>query len=253
MFHSIKTRSFGILLGLSLRGCDSPAVLSAQTPAAVHDRVIAPVPPTRRAPDASPDSPPASPAVAEKLRPLTLNAVLTATRAGRTQTLRQTITRTVDRIHVTSSDGREWLFERNPVDPSRVSAFLVQHGSQRIVSYQESDLRMSLGIRGWADVLWLGFDPILLNELVPTSQTRLLGGIRFVRHTADRERALTREVWLSEEQALASGFVVADRNGSTRFSIERIRSGINADRLRSPIERFPTYRVFHLTEWLERQ
>jgi hypothetical protein len=49
-----------------------------------------------------------------------------------------------------------------------------------------------------------------------------------------------------------SGFVIADTNGSTRFSIERIRSGIDADRFRSPIERFPTYRIFDLTEWLER-
>jgi len=120
--------------------------------------------PTRRTPDAPPGPPPNLPEGAEGIAPLTIQAIVRRhTTSGASETLRQTISRTADRIHVAADNGREWLFERNPRDPRRVSAALVEHASQAIVRYEESDLRMTLGIRGWSDVLALGGESDLLK------------------------------------------------------------------------------------------
>ena len=128
--------------------------------------------PTRRTPDAPPGPPPNLPEGAEGIAPLTIQAIVRRhTTSGASETLRQTISRTADRIHLAADNGREWLFERNPRDPRRVSAALIEHASQAIVRYEESDLRMTLGIRGWADVLALGVE----SELLTVKRTR--GGV----------------------------------------------------------------------------
>ena len=115
--------------------------------------------PTRRPHAASSATPPSLPAAANDVRPSTVDIVIRRpSSSGRVETLRQTISRTSERIHVAGPDRREWLFERNPVDPRRVGASLVDHASQAIVLYEESDLLMALGSRGWADVLALGSD-----------------------------------------------------------------------------------------------
>jgi hypothetical protein len=115
--------------------------------------------PKRRAPDTPPAPPPSLPADAHTITPTTFDIVV---RRGPATTdrraARHTISRTADRIHVRGHDGREWLFERNPIDPRRVSATLVEHAAKVLVLYEETDLRMMLGIRGWADVLALGVD-----------------------------------------------------------------------------------------------
>lgn len=209
--------------------------------------------PTRRAADAPPSAPPALPTGADRVTALTMTAIVRRqSTSGRAETLRQTISRTADRIHIAASNGREWLFERNPRDPRRVSASIIEHASHAIVLYEESDLRMMLGIRGWADVLTLGFDRDALNQYKRARQARTVGGIRFARYATDRRDASTGEVWWSEEHVFPSGFTTTDQGGSTRFSIERVRTGADATLLRPPDARFPTYRVFDLADWLER-
>ena len=101
-------------------------------------------------------------------------------------------------------------------------------------------------------MLTLGFDPALLTGLEPTGEARTTGGIRFVRYATDRSDAATGEVWWSADLIFAGEFVTADGNGSTRFSVERVRVGVDAAVLRAPTSRFPTYHVFELADWLER-
>ena len=209
--------------------------------------------PTRRVPDAPPAAPPALPAAAERVTPLTLEmAVRWKPLAGRAQTLQQTVSRTADRVHVAAGHGREWLFERNVRDPRRVSGFLIDHASRAIVAHEESDLRMMMGIRGWADVVMLGFDRDTLGDFTRTAQTRIIGGLRFARYAPDRRDAGTGDLWWSEEYVLPCEFTTGDSNGLTRFSITRIRAGVDPSLLRPPESRFPKYRVFNIADWLER-
>jgi hypothetical protein len=172
--------------------------------------------------------------------------------AGEARTMRQTIHRTADRIHVASSAGREWLFERNVRDPRRVFGWAVDHASRVIVVYDESDLRAALGLRGWANVLTMGFDPESLSDLKASGRTRSLEGIAFAHHAAAREDAEIREVWWSDDEIFPCEFVTADAAGSTRFTVESVRVGVDAALLQPPPTRFPAYRVFELADWLER-
>ena len=225
------------------------AVPRAQTSVSPGVEAVPLVLPARRPPDARPAGPPDLPAGLERITPLTITAALRrVATGGRPQTVQQTITRTVDRIHLATSDKREWLFERNPVDPRRVSGLLVEHTARTIVMYAESDLRVGLGLRGWGDVLSLGFDPGLLNRLTPSGRTRTLGGIEFA-HYAGTSRA--QEVWWSAAQGFASSFVITDAAVTTTVSVERVSRDFNASVLEAPSVRFPSYRLIDLTEWQE--
>lgn len=230
------------------------AVSSAQEPAvAAPGETVALVQPTRRAPDAPPEPPPPLPVRAEHVTPLTLHTIVRRQAPGSAaRVLRQTISRTADRVHVATRDGREWLFVRNARDPRRVSGFLVEPAARAIVVYDESDLRNLLGIRGWADALLLGFDLKQLEGLKPTRETRSLGGIRFVRYAGSSPATVSRDAWWSADQVMPCAFVRADHGAVTRFSVERIRPGIDPSLLRPPASRFPQYRVIDLADSLER-
>lgn len=208
--------------------------------------------PARRAPDAPPPMPAELPPGADDVTPLTLEVVIRRQYTDNATTVvRQTVSRTLDRVHVEVAGGREWLFERNPLDPRRVSGLLVDHASRTIVLHEESDLRNMLGINGWADVLLIGFDPSALSLLKPTGQARTLGGIRLMRYAAEQKDAGVSEVWWNQEQALPAAFVTIAGGRSTRVSTERLRSGVKPERLRSPSVRFPAYKLVDLAEWLE--
>jgi hypothetical protein len=166
--------------------------------------------------------------------------------------MRQTIHRTADRVHVKSSGGWEWLFERNVRDPRRLFGWAIDHASRIIVVYDESDLRTALGLRGWASALAMGFDPQSLAALRASGRTRSLEGIVFAHHAADREGAAIREVWWSADQIFPCELITADAAGSTRFTVESLRVGVDAAVLQAPPSRFPSYRVFELADWLER-
>jgi hypothetical protein len=139
--------------------------------------------PKRRAADAALAPPPPLPADAETISPATLDIIVRPRAdAERRSQVRETISRTVDRIHLKGHDGREWLFERNPLDPRRVSATVIQHAAKTLVLYEETDLRIMLGIRGWADVLALGFD----RQSVSIERTRPSVDLALLRPPVER-------------------------------------------------------------------
>jgi hypothetical protein len=227
------------------------AVSTAQKPSATTDEAVALVLPTRRPPDAPPIGPPELPPAVERIPPLTLSAVTRRVPSrGRPQTLQQTITRTIDRVHVARGDKREWLFERNTIDPRRVSGLLVDHTTHTIVIYEESDLRLALGIRGWADVLCLGFDPGLLRDLTRSGKTRDIGGVQFAHYAGARDRDHD-EVWWSDAHAFASRVINRDATAVTTFAVERVSQRVDLALLEPSPARFPSYRLVDLAEWLE--
>jgi hypothetical protein len=242
-----------VIAVLPLTGPDRTSATSPQGPGGSNDHAPVLIRPTRRPPDAPPALPPNLPAEAEQVAPLTLRVSVRQRRsAARAVTTRQTISRTARHIHIQSAANREWLFERNSRDPRRVSGFLTDHVARAVVLYDESDLRNMLGITGCADVLALGMDPTVLSGLRRTNQHRSLSGLRFVRYVADDKDAAISDVWWNEAQGLPCAFVSADKTrGTLRLTIDRLRPGVDSDLLRAPIERFSTYRVFDLADWLE--
>jgi hypothetical protein len=250
--HPRKTMSCGTCVAtitlLLAHPVATTAALASQTVGARPD--VALTLPMRRAPDPPPGPPPSLPPAAERLAPLTLHTtVLRRSAAGREEKTEQTISRTVDRVHV-SADGREWLFERNVRDARRVSGFLIDHARRTIIRYEDSDLRMSLGLRGWADVALLGFDASSLDGYTRSGRFRTIGEMRFAQYSANRQDQ-TGQLWWSDEQLLPATFDVAGPNGSTHFSIQAIRAGIEAELLQPPQLRFPSYRAIDLAEWRE--
>ena len=115
--------------------CASSSLLEAQQAIVIPQRR----PVEHRAPPV-----PALPTDAENVKPLTMNVVIHG-QPGM-------VLRTKDRILV-RTDQREWLFARNPVDPRRVSAQVVDHAGKLVIGYEESDVRNLLGLNGWAEVL----------------------------------------------------------------------------------------------------
>jgi len=211
------------------------------------DDLTVPVLPARRLVAAAPTAPPPLPPGADRVRPLTLDVRLT-TRAGKREHARaQTVTRAFDRVHVATTTGVEWLFERNPVDPRRVSASAVQHADKVIVVYSESDLRMALGIPGWTHVLTMGVDAPAVTATV-SGQARTMAGLRFTRAAVAPDGGRGR-LWWNAEQLLPLEYGAAD--GSTSLAVVKIAAGADTARLAAPETRFPGYRVVELADWLE--
>ena len=208
--------------------------------------------PARRAPDPGPAAAPELPPGWERLAPITLQAVVERRSAsGAVQTVRQTISRTTERLHVAAGAGTEWLFEQNPTDPRRAFGSRVDHRTRVIVLYDESDLRNLLGLRGWGHVLALGFDSSVLPELQASGRLRRLGTLSFRRYADESKRATVTVVWWSHEQVFPSQFTTKDRTGSMTFSVGRVRAGADVSLLRPPAVRFPAYRVVDVADWLE--
>ena len=211
------------------------------------------IPSVRRAPEGRPATPSPLPAAADQVAPLILDVrIQIQVPAGRREDWRQTIHRTADRIHVSGAGRREWLFERNVRDARRVAGSLVDHDSRTIVVYEESDLRNAVGIDGWANVLTLGLNPDWFGSLVPTVETRIVKGIRAVRHTPLDRRGNPSEVWWAADEALPVAFTIADGAAITRLSVERVAAGADASLLRTPASRFPHYAIVQFADWLER-
>ncbi len=213
---------------------------------------VVPIVPKRRAPLPLPPPPPALPSGADRVTPLTLDATIRRqTASGRVHAFRQTITRTAERIHVVSSDGPEWLFERNPVDTRRVSGILIDHASRTIVFHSDTDLRNMFAIPGWAHALTLGFDLSLLSNLKPSVDARTIGGIRFTRCSLARHAGEPLDVWWNAQEMLPAEFTSSDETGRIQVSIDSIRIAADQNVLRPPASRFPEYRTVDLADWLE--
>ena len=194
-------------------------------------------------------APPGLPSEADRVAPLTLQITQRRDEAPQ-QAITCTLSRTAHGVHLSPIAGREWLFERNPRDRNRVSAFMIDHASRTIVMHAESDLRMLMGIRGWADVLLLGFELELLHRYHVTGESRTIDGLRFVRY-ATADTGLRQELWWSQEHLLALEFTSTNQPGSTRSSITAARAGVDSVVFRSPESRLPTYRVINVADWLE--
>ena len=213
---------------------------------------IAFVRPTRRPPGPMPKGPAPVPPGGERVTPLTLEV---QTRyqplRGAPRSVRHSVIRTYDRIHLTMPGGREWLLLRNPVDPRRVSGMLIDHAARTIIAHEESDLRSRLGLNGWADALLLGLDPEIVPRLQAAAQTRAIMGVPFRKQVIEDGSAELADVWWNAELALPGAFTMKDGNGSTRVSIERIVRGAKETRLHLPSSRFPSYKLVDLADWLE--
>jgi hypothetical protein len=203
--------------------------------------------PKRRAPrPPAAVEPPALPAGAETLAPLTLTVVTTwEPDNGKVRTARQTVLRTVDRVLVSvEGTANEWLFERNPVDPRRVSGYLIDHKERRVLVHDESDLRNGQGLRGWLDVLTLRFNPDTLKTLQPTADQEIVNGVPFVRYQ-ENERAKRggTEVWWSDRLMFPLRLTIREGQVLISSKVKLVAQQVANDKLVSPSTRFPSYRV----------
>ena len=206
--------------------------------------------PARRAPDAAPAEPPALPTAAARIPPLTIAMSIVRPSASGSA-IAQTVSRTPDRIHVSAVNGREWLFEQDGGDPRRAAGFMIDHASRTIVLYAESDLRMLAGLRGWLDVLLLGFDLEALGRCTLTRDRQTIGAARFTRCAPTEAVTPSPDVWWSEDHLLAREIVSVDRTVPTRSRIVGVRSGVDRSLLEPASARFPAYRGVPAADWLE--
>jgi len=189
-------------------------------------------------------SPPPLPAGADAVPPLTLSVTVVRRDGGRESRSVRTVLRTAERVLVVGSPDSEWLFEQNPADPRRVTGYRVDHARRRVLVHDESELRHSLGLRGWADVLTLRLPPEARAGLRATGEHEVAAGARFERlvATPPPERGLV-EVWWSEPLLLP--LRVADREGAaaTTTTVEVLEAGVDTARLALPTSRLPDYEL----------
>jgi hypothetical protein len=199
----------------------------------------------------APTPPPNVPHGGDAVPAMTLEIAVQRGSAGPGHQVTQRVTRNAERVHLSAEKEREWLFERNPVDRRRVGAFLVDHPSRAIITYGESDVRMLLGIRGWADILSLGFDAQRLASYQRTDEQTSVGTIRFTRYVQRGTGRSAGDVWWSDAHLIAREFVTSEPNGETRFTVANARPGVDPALLEWPHVRFPDYRVINVADWLE--
>lgn len=205
------------------------------------------VPPLRRADSTRPPVVTA-PAHSHSLPDYTLEVTLRADPDAPQRSPRsQVVSRTADRVHVADGDHTEWLFVRNPVAPSRVSAHRIDHARRVVVFYDESDVRNLLGVDGWMGVAMLGFDPTQLDLAVPTTDGVRVGEVAFTRYAGPG----TSFYW-SDSAGLATGFGAVRSGDVVAVSIARATPGVDPRVLREPATRFPQYAAMDVAEWLER-
>jgi hypothetical protein len=206
--------------------------------------------PQRQKLAAAPALVPALPASASEVPSMTLVMSTRMSEGTRPSSIvKQTVLRSADRVLVTSTGEVEWLFERNPVDGRRVSGYLTDHRTQRILVYQERDLRIAERIRGWLDVLTLRFDPESLNGMRATGKRTYSGGRTFTQYVpASPATEGTLEAWWDPDAWLPSRLLT--RRGPTliTLTVDSIVEGVDASRLGSPLLRFPSYSVQDVTD-----
>jgi hypothetical protein len=204
--------------------------------------------PARTAP-AAPEAAavPPVPPEAEQVGPIAFTLVTTweSASAGR-RTIDQQVTRARDRAHLRVDGGRrEWFFQRNPVYPDRVSAWLVDHEARQILLHDESSLRTTLRIRGWVDVLTMRFDPAALEALTDTGQRREVAGETFRLFRAPQSPPTgVVEVWWSDGILLPLELVTRESADVTATArVHGLSTAVDVSVLTSPQQRFPDYRV----------
>lgn len=227
--------------------CSSAAVLPQDSPAGTPAFVR---PERKGSPRAAPASPPPLPDRAAGVQPLALEVEVRRTPArGRSAVVRQRVVRAADRLHV-QAGSREWWFRQNPLDPRRVSALLVDHASRTIILHEESEVRNMLGIAGWADLLMMGVEPAAVAPATATRRTQTLSGVVFRQHAQPVDGGVN-EVWWNKEYLLAWRVVTQHQGSTTTVTVMTLQQAAGDERLRSPADRFPDYKLIDLAEWLE--
>jgi hypothetical protein len=248
-----RTAAAALMTALLAAAADARQVAPPRQTADMPSDVTAPIMPARRLAPAASSSPPPLPAGADGVRPVTLTLAIRKTATGRSAaTIRQTVTRTADRVHVAAvGRGPEWLFERNSVDPRRVSGHFVDHKTRTIVFYSDSDLELMLGIPGWAHVVTLGCDnpPATTGTAPAPASSKVVSGFAFHRvPSAARGNA---GAWWNTDQVLPAECTRTDADGTARLTLVSASPNVDTARLQPPTARFPSYRAIDLAEWLE--
>jgi hypothetical protein len=193
---------------------------------------------------------PPLPAPAPRLAPATLELVteqlLNGARVGPVVT--EIVTRARSQVHVRAGEQREWLFTQNPLDPTRVSGALLDHRGKTIVEYEETDLRSSLRIRGWLDVLTFRIDATAMASLRPTGRRRSGSGTTFDQLIQEKPQDGIVEAWWDAETLIPGEVTVRRGAAVTRTRLRSLRWSIDEAVLVAPSQRFPAYRVQGLDE-----
>jgi hypothetical protein len=130
---------------------------------------------------------------------------------------------------------------------------MIDHQQRLLVTYDESELRNALGIRGWLDVLTLGFDAATLTDMHKTTESRAVHGVVAIRFTSSRSGALDADVWWSQTDLLPVKITTSEPKGPSvvRLVVTGIERSVNEALLKSPSTRFPAYREIGYADWLE--
>lgn len=209
------------------------------------------IPARQSAKAAPPIQIPAVPDACDRAPSLTLEVVV---HTGAGPDLRKTITRTATRVHVKfgeSAKGPEWLLIRNPVVPTRVDATLVNHSHEAILEYDDTALR-NMGIAtGWAEVVALGVNPNSLTEAKGPPAERRLSNVSFANFALEEAGASAETLWWSDSACLPLS--VSKKLASAQTStITSISERIDAELLKDPRSRYPTYQSVEAIDWLEK-
>jgi hypothetical protein len=221
--------------------------------AAADDVAPTLIEPARRSSDLPPAVVPELPEGAGQIAPLTVRVrIETRTAGGAVRTVEQVVSRSTDRVHVRTTDGPEWYFERNPRDVRRASGALIDHGSRSVVLHGESDLRNELGISGWAQVLTLGVDPtLLLVDQEPSPRTRSIDGVVFAQYRMPAASPSTADLWWNARHALPGELRTRSDAATMHLVVTGISHHVDATLLEPPGTRFPDYRLVDLADWRE--
>jgi len=187
--------------------------------------------------------------------PLAAAISITVTVDGQAHTVSQIFTRTARQAHVEFASSRqEWYFQRNPVDPARVNAWLVDHRERVVLAYYLSDRIQDNIAASWWDVATLGVRRETLEALAPTEEVETIAGIRFTRYVSDAPPSTedqVRELWWNEEHLLPLRIVRGTDEAEVRIELTELVLEARGDVLAHPAKRFPDYLAQDVVDWRE--
>lgn len=148
--------------------------------------------------------------------------------------------------------GQVWHFLRNPRDPRRTWARLVDPSKRMILEYQEVDL-IDAGIaRGWRDVFTLGVSPDSFRPLRPGGRKEERGGLTFTQWVpVDPSTTEVRELWWNEEHLLPLRIVRQTGHGTWTQEIRELRQVAGPLLLVDPVRSHADYELMDMVDWRE--
>lgn len=213
-----------------------------------------PVPPQRTTLGrAGPEAPPEEPASAPGA-PFTATVVERFTGGGSARESRDVVVRTADRFYrAPAAGGPEWLFRRNPVNPSHASAACVDHELETILGYGNSDLR-EIGLAApWERRALLGLDAGEVEALVSDGARETAFGLEFERRApaAGAPAEGVAEVWWNAEHRIPRRIAARGPGWERTVEIVELRLEADASLLAEPRLRFPKYESMDVVDFRE--